>query len=280
MKYVEIDGVEYEVLPALERIKKMLVGNPVFRCLLPKVVVLRILRASGSPLIEESMVRPGGWRAMEIIYENKEPRNFIDRMAVRNGAFPMAIRNRKKMVNKLLRGLFDRHSGEERITVVSVGSGPGTHVIDAMADHDHDEIHAHCIDLDSDAFEFGRMHKEEHGLSHRVCYIEGDARSVREHVSVPPHIVKMIGLLEYLNDEECVEMFRVMYGALRPGGTLITHGLVDSHGMDWFLKKAFDWDVVYRTGDHVVRLLREALFDHFEVNTEPMGIYPIVAAKK
>ena len=280
MKHVEIDGVEYEVLPAFERMKKALVGNTIFRFLLPRSLLLRILKASGSALIEESMVRPGGWRSMEIIYENSEPRNFVDRMAVRYGAFPMAIRNRKKMVNRILHGLFDRHSRQEKLSIVSLGSGPGTHVIDAMAGHDYEEIHAHCIDLDSDAFEYGEMHREEHGLTQRVCYTEGDARSIREHVSTPPHIVKMIGILEYLNDEECVEMFRVMHEVLRPGGSLITHGLVDRHGMDWFLRRAFNWHVTYRTGDHVVRLLREASFDHFEVNTEPMGIYPIVTAEK
>ena len=280
MKYIKIDGIEYEILPHFQRIKKIFFGNPVMNYLLPRRMMLYLLEASGSPLFKESLERPGGWRAMEIMYENKRPRSFFDRMAIRYGVFSMAIRNRKKLVKRFLHRAFDRHSREERLIIVSVGSGPGTHVIDAMADHHHKGVHAYCIDFDGAAFEFGEKHTREHGLAHRVNYIEGDARDLHQHVSVVPHIVKMIGLLEYLSDDECIEMFRAMNDALAPGGNLITSGLIDRHKQSRFLSRILNWRLNFRTADDVIRLLKAASFTNFEVSMEPMGIFPVILAEK
>jgi len=278
MKYIKVDGIEYEVLPYFQRVKKAVVFNPLMNYLIPRWLMLYLLR--GSMLFKESLERPGGWRAMEIIYENRPPRNFFDRMAIKYSPFSIAIRNRKKLVNRVLCGLIDRYAHRGKVTIVDVGSGPGTHVIDTMADHDHDEVHAHCIDYDSDAFEYGKEHTREHKLEGRVTYIEGDAREIHEHLKVSPHIVKMIGLLEYLSDDECVEMLRVMYRELIHGGSLITSGLIDRHKQARFLGRIFNWHLNYRDEDYIMRLLEKASFCNFKVTTEPMGIFPVIVAGK
>src|SRR5438309_894832 len=61
-----------------------LIANPWRNFLLPAAWLRRLVSRSHSPLIAESLLRPGGWRAMEIIYRNNEPVDWLDRQAVRN----------------------------------------------------------------------------------------------------------------------------------------------------------------------------------------------------
>ena len=62
MKFIEIDGVEYEVFSFCRNLLKVLL-NPVKNWLAHRWILQKIMLWSGSPLAKESMERPGGWRA-------------------------------------------------------------------------------------------------------------------------------------------------------------------------------------------------------------------------
>src|SRR5262245_33667084 len=56
----------YETLPASARWIQRRLLNPLRNRLLPAGLIRRLLAQSASPLVAESLVRPGGWRSMEI----------------------------------------------------------------------------------------------------------------------------------------------------------------------------------------------------------------------
>ena len=107
-------------------------GNPLKNRLLPAEWLRRGLRASKSPLIAESFARPGGWRSMELVYANAEPVDWLDRQALRLNPVSIAARNRRRYVIFKLRTLIDEFAARGPVTIVGIGSGPGTHVQQAL----------------------------------------------------------------------------------------------------------------------------------------------------
>jgi ubiquinone/menaquinone biosynthesis C-methylase UbiE len=281
MKFVEVDGMQFEVLPMAQKVLKRVV-DPLRNRLLPAGLLKRLASRSQSPLIQESLVRPGGWRSMNIVYENRRPVDWMDRMAVRYNPISMATRNRRKLVTAKLAEVIKTFSSEPTIHLLGIGAGPGLHLQDSVvrAGLKSSQARIWLIDLDSDAFEFGRQCAAERGLSDCVEFVQGDARDIRQvlpHVS--PHVVKIVGLLEYLNDTQALQLLTAMREVIQPSGRLLTHGLVDRYNAGPFLKRTFGLSHVQRTADDVRALLKTAGFETLGVYETPMQVYPVLLSR-
>jgi SAM-dependent methyltransferase len=265
---------------ALQRTGYLLV-NPWKNFLLPAGWLRKRLQRSQSPLVAESFVRPGGWRSMEIIYRNQEPVDWFDRQALRDNPISMAARNRRLIVTQKIAALIARYGKASNVAIVGIGAGPGRHVQTAIVDSGIDpaRVSAYLIDLDDDAFEYGRALATRLEIDRCMHFIKGDARQIRDTLpDVTAHVLKAVGLVEYLSDTQFVEMFRVLRNILVPGGSLITHGLVDAHGTGPFLARMFKLRHNQRTQRHMTALLKAAGFRVAECVIEPVGVYPIITA--
>lgn len=282
MQFVEIDGIQYEVLPWKQRVVQSIV-NPWRNVLLPASFWRYVMRRSRSPLIAESFRRPGGWQSMRIVYENETPKGIQDRMAVRYNPISMASRNRRKLVISLLTDLINRRADSEKLDILGVGAGPGLHVQEAICKSNarRKNVHAYLIDRDSDAFEYGRTCAAERGIQDCVSYVQGDARDIRRVLpDVSPQLVKLIGLLEYLTDEQAVDLLRAIHAIMAPGGQILTHGIVDRFHSAKFLQRTFGLHHIYRTGSEVKAILDAAGFRTDLECEEPMKVYPILSATR
>ncbi len=281
MKFVEVDGMQFEVLPRVQAVLKTVI-DPIRNRLLPASLLKRMARRSQSPLIQESLVRPGGWRSMNIVYENRRPVDWMDRMAVRYNPISMATRNRRKLVTAKLTEVLKTLTGEASIHLLGIGAGPGLHLQDAAvrAGLSPQQLRIWLIDRDSDSFEFGRQCAAERGLGRCVEFVHGDARDIR-HVlpNVAPNVIKIVGLLEYLTDEQAVQLLGAMRDIILPTGRLLTHGLVDRYNAGPFLARTFGLSHVQRTADDVRALLKSVGFETLSVHETPMQIYPVLLAR-
>lgn len=281
MKFVEIDGLQFEVMPVAQRVIKTVV-DPLRNRLLPASMLKRMANRSQSPLIQESLIRPGGWRSMNIVYENRRPVDWMDRMAVRYNPISMASRNRRKLVTAKLTELLKALQDEPKIQLLGIGAGPGLHLQDSVvrAGLPPEKVRISLIDLDSDAFEFGSLCAKERGLQDSVEFVQGDAREIRRVLpDVSPHVVKIVGLLEYLTDEQALQLLNAMRDVVRPDGRLLTHGLVDRYNAAPFLARTFGLKHFHRTEHDVQSLLNSAGFATVSVHHTPMQIYPVLIAR-
>jgi SAM-dependent methyltransferase len=259
-----------------------LLANPWKNFLLPAAWLRRQLRRSRSPLVAESFARPGGWRSMEIIYRNSEPVDWFDRQALRDNPISMAARNRRRVVTRKIAELIGRCGTQTAVNIVGVGAGPGRHVQTAIVESGIDpaRVSAYLIDLDEDAFEYGRVLAARLEISRCVHFVKGDARRIREVLpAVTANIVKVVGLAEYLSDAQFVELLQALREILVPGGCLITHGLVDAHGTGPFLARMFNLRHIQRTERQLRALLKSAGYRVVECVVEPVGVYPILIAE-
>ena len=280
MRHLEIDGVRYETLPLFQRAFNRALLNPFINYLIPARLLTGILRTSKSPLLHESLLRPGGWRAMKITYDNKVPVDFIDKRMLKDAVLTLSARNRRAMAVRTIGDLIRKHRVNGDVHIVGIGTGPGFNVLEAMVDARTDRVFAYCIDEDTDAFDFGRKMAADMGLEKRVRYIAGNAINLERLLDVVPHIVKMVGILEYLTDDQVRDLLRVSHRRLSPGGTVMVNSMVSSHGVDRYLRRIFNWHLNYRSPDKIMRLFEECSFGDFSLRSDPLGVYAIISATK
>ena len=272
--------LSFETPSVMQRLGYVLT-NPGKNYLIPCPLLRALLKTSRSPLIAESFLRPGGWRSMEIVYKNAPPVDWMDRQAVPGNPITMAARNRRKIVIKRLTGLIRTHDSVGPVTLLGIGAGPGRLLQTAMFDSKiaSSRMTAYLIDLDEDASPFGKARAENLGLLDRVQFIKGDARRIQDSLpGVGVNIAKLVGIIEYLDDTQLVEMLNAVRTAMVPGGSLVTHGFVDKYGTGRFFARVFGLRHYQRNAEYLTSLLAKSGFRVIECEYELTGIHPIVTA--
>jgi len=268
--------IEFERLSPLGRFVKAAVVNPLANYL-PAGLLKAVLRFSRSELAEANWKDPGGWRSMAISYEGK-PRQVADKILVGGGTMARALRNRRRLAGRLLARLIDE-SASDPVHILSLGAGPGRVTMDAMAAAHRNSV-ATLVDLSSDAFDFGRANAQREGLADRVHFIQGDVRDVERNVQRPPDAVKMLGICEYLTDEQIVDIATATAEVMPPGAPILFNSLSTAHGTDRFFRRVFGLHMNHRTPEHLQRLMSDAGFGDFACYGEPLGVYEMIIGRR
>ncbi|MEW6535456.1 MAG: methyltransferase [Candidatus Auribacterota bacterium] len=274
------DNIEYEVFNPVQRVLKKCVFNPIINYVIPAPMMKRMLENSKSDLAHESLRAAGSWKCMQLSYDNLPPKDFIDKCVLELGSFPAGLRNRKKLSVKMMVELLNRYKGKEHIIVVGIGSGRADNALEAIKASGLKNVKGYFFDLDDDAMEPGRKLAASLGLSKNISYVKADAITIKEHLPENADMLKLIGIIEYLSDEQIATLLKVGFANLNKGGTVLTHAIEPAHGITPFLKRIFKLDLIYRTPEQVQKLLTGAGFEILEVKPEPLNIYTLVTAVK
>lgn len=255
--------------------------NPFRNYLIPARLLRAVMGQSHSPLIRETLRAPGGWASMEIIYDNASPVSYLDRLALRSNPLTIATRNRKQFVVSVLTRWIQSASAVGPVNILGVGAGPGRHVQEAILRSGvrPSAIRATLIDRDTSAFELGRQLACERGISESIDFLRGDAREIEQVLPETQFdIVKLVGLIEYLDDTEAGELFSAVRAVMRPHARLLTHGIADPLSMARFFERVFGLRHYRRSGDEVAALLRRAGFQSTEQTILPLSVFPMIIA--
>jgi len=268
----------FEELTWVQELLKRYIVNPFITHLLPRDVLIKYLKESKSPLIKESLKRPGSWRCMKISYENKPPVDFIDLIVSRCGTFPMGLRNRKRLVVRKIVNLIQHYldEGVSEVNVVAVGAGTGANTIEALSTHPNKNVIAHLFDIADEAFEEGEELKRRHQVVDRVHFIKADMRHMPEYIKSSPHVLELVGILEYFTDEEVLTFLSDAANNLNEKSSIVVNSIEDAHGMKSFLKRAFNFELIYRSPEKMMELLDKAGYHDFDLEREPLKIYSVI----
>ena len=280
MKTVTIDSIEYEDFPLARKLMKKCVFNPMLNYVLPTSFLKNIIKGSKSDLGKESLKAPGNWNSMKISYENKPPKDFIDTFVLTYGSFPVALRNRKKMVVQKMSNLIKKYKAKKKILILGVGAGRALNALEAIKASGLDNVEGYFIDYDKECLKPGQELAKSMGLGDKVKYICGEAQNAKNLIPGPADIFKLIGIIEYLTDEEVLTLMKVGYDNMNKDATVITHSIEPTHGIDPFLRKVFNLNLYYRTPQQVEALLTKTGFKIMDISCEPLGIYHIITAVK
>ena len=268
--------VGFETFSSLKRAVKYVLINPLANYL-PAGLTKAVLRFGKSELAAANWIDPGGWRSMVISY-NGQCTQIADKILVKAGTVPTALRNRKRLAAHLIAELIDS-DGSESTHVLCLGAGPGQIITEAMAKA-KTASHATLVDLNSDSFEFGQQLANERGLGDRVRFIQADVCDLHEYLHDRPHVVKMMGICEYLEDEQIVTIARAAADVMPVGAPIIFNSISKSHGTDRFFRRVFGLNMNHRLPDELSELMRQAGFGDFLAHREPLGVYHVIVGRK
>lgn len=272
-----INQTEFERQGSLDRLVKAAVTNPLANYL-PSGLLRGLLKFGKSELAAANWVNPGGWRSMVISY-NGRPNKPADKILVAGGLMPKALRNRRRLGASILAQLIDA-SGQEPVHVLCLGAGPGHIIMDAMLRAKR-KSHSTLVDINSDAFEYGRELARQSGLADRVRFVHSDIRGELEHLLAdPPHVVKMIGICEYLTDEQIVEIGSAVSGVMPPGSAIVFNSISRAYGTDRFFRRVFGLHMNHRSPEELQRLFGAAGLGDFVTIPEPLGVYHVIVGHK
>jgi hypothetical protein len=271
-----LSEIEFERPGPLKRLLKAVLLEPLANYA-PASWLRGILRLTESELAAANWEDPGGWRSMVMSYEGR-PRQIADKVLVGAGTMAMALRNRKRLAARVLARLIDG-SPDNPVHVLCLGAGPGCVVTEAMAQARRQAI-ATLVDLNSDAFEYGRRLAGQRGVADRVRFIEGDARHVRQMLDHRPNLVKMLGICEYLTDQQIMDIARAVAEVMPPAAPIVFNSLSRAHNTDRFFRRVFGLHMTYRPPELLQRLMGRAGFGDFVSIPEPLGVYHVVVGRR
>ncbi len=268
--------LDFERLSLPRRLLKRALINPLANYL-PAGMIKAVLRLAKSQLAAANWSDPGGWQSMVISY-NGSVRQIADKLLVRAGTMPMALRNRKRLAAHLIARLIEQ-SASRPAHVLCLGAGPGLIILDALA-LARAAACATLVDRSAEAFAFGRQLAEQRGLSQRVRFVQADVRDLAGFLDQPPDIVKMLGICEYLGDEQVTAIAGVAGQLMPAGAPIVFNSLSPAHGTDRFFRRVFGLHMVHRSPQQLQGLMARAGFGDFEAHPEPLGVYHVIVGRK
>lgn len=227
------------------------------------------------------------WRALDIVYNlrsvnsEKGVSGFVDRFWWKNAMNGMAVRNRLKLVKKLLsREIAARPESEVRIASLACGAAQG--LLEAI--HELGEcgksVKILLVDISADAIEAAKKTADKYGIAENISVFNGSVRESEEAcVRFAPHIVEMIGLMDYLTQEKAIAYAEMIKRILAPRrGVYLVCNIV--HNVEkYFTTVVMNWPMIYRTPEEIADVGVSAGYKENIVHLEPLSVHGILAAR-
>jgi len=224
------------------------------------------------------------FRAMDIIYDyHLVGTNIFDKfwIGMRNA---QAVRNRRLEVKSQLSMLIgDRAecASKSPIKILSLACGSARDVIESILEAKQSAgiaVNALLVDINPEALKAAQKYAEECGVADEITTLQADIVTVwPEAKKFSPHIVHIIGLLEYVPHDKAINLLAAVHGVLA-GGVLITSNTVNNLEAG-FLRRVIGWNMIYRPAWQLKAILQTAGFEKVEIIGEPHGIQNIAIAK-
>lgn len=232
-----------------------------------------------------------GWRSLELFYNyhkrikpqlNGNLEGFLTRYWIEKMENRQAVTNRLKLVIRLLSEAFLKFINEPEIRIISLASGSAQAVIEAMQKNPNLNIKALLIDVDSTAIEESKRLVELAGLKERFSFINNSA-AILESICADfkPHIIEMVGFLDYRPDKKAVKLISRINNVLVEGGIFLTCNIRKNHEKV-FLNWVLLWPMIYRDEKQLANLLVGGGFspDNIQIIYEPFRIHGIGVCRK
>ncbi|MBH1955991.1 class I SAM-dependent methyltransferase [Candidatus Saccharibacteria bacterium] len=188
--------------------------------------------------------------------------DYITRNLFRHSSDAIGLRSRAYAMSWYLQGIY---KDEAKLRWMSIACGSGQPTFDAARLFDGEKNFYLC-DIDKNALALADELAHEYGIAKSsVHLIEHDLKrpGVLEAlvVDAQPQIIEAMGLFEYLDEGEAVEMLRKIRGTMSKGGSFVFSNMHADHPQLQVHKRGLGWPgVLPRTSDQVKDLIEKAGF--------------------
>lgn len=243
-------------------------------------------------IVRENVGKSG---ALHVIYNFWETVTFFDYISPASWleAFWVSmlncksVRNRYKLIRSILSMSIYRvnHLNEGReINVLEVAAGSSQVLIKTIAfvKRKGITVRAKLIDIDDKSLETAKRLAEKLGV---LDQIETKTQNLFKYFSTEDDgrkfdIVEMVGIADYLTDEQKDFVYGSTYKKLNKGGFFITANISDNPERE-FIHTVADWpDMIYREREEMDKFVSSAGFSKRLVFKEPLGVYVVAVGEK
>lgn len=266
------------------------------------IPILNILPIKSRGLIKKSNKAVGDivdnattHKALEILYQRGKShsvKRIYERVAHKvwfSTNNSKAVRNRLKIVTKeisdIIKGKLD--SGIEEINILSIAAGSARAVIEALNSNlsKDTKINVTFVDKSNEALKYSQELISDYEIynnkNYTFTWIEDTVNGFLDKSSNNFHLVEMVGLMDYFSDDKALNIFKKIYELLAKDGYFITAN-INNNSEKKFVTKAIGWPMVYRSAEHIGRLVHESGFPHLNIDVyyEPLKIHSIIVARR
>ena len=229
----------------------------------------------------------GSWRALDIIYNFHFGQHRISDYWI-GMINAQAVRNRLRLVRReLIKAMRvqAQKEGEKEIRLLSIASGSAQAVIEAIAEVKKEgiRVQATLLDLDPTALDYSRKLAKKYSLTDTdIAFVRGTTRNLEEAMKGKrPHIVEMIGFLDYRPYTKAVDLIRRIYHLLMPGGKLLTANICPNFEK-YFMKWVINWSMIYREPRELGEILVAGGFNpkDLQIICEPLQLHAVAICKR
>ncbi|KKK96808.1 hypothetical protein LCGC14_2659070 [marine sediment metagenome] len=230
----------------------------------------------------------GSWKALDVIYNydfgkdesiNGKVSDFWIRIIN-----AQAVRNRLRLSKYLLREQIEKFSRYKEVRVLSIASGSAQGLIEVMKKFKDKNIivRATLLDLDPTAIEYSRRIAREMRVEDQVTFLNKSVSVLEKEIrSFDPHIIEMIGFLDYRPYHKAIKLIQRVRNLLLPGGVFLVSN-TRYNPEAFFLKWVIDWSMIYRSPKKLAEIIIKAGFksENCEMIYEPFKIHGIAICRK
>ena len=204
-------------------------------------------------------------------------------------AAPQAVRARTEQTAAALVAECLAHDGP-RYHAVSVGSGPGLDVREALAmlpEGRRSVVRVTLLDLDPDALDFARRQLEPFLPDGALACIRTNLFRLPQapDAAVAPEAADLLvcsGLFDYLEDGPAASMLEWFWQRLAPGGLLLVGNFAPHNPSRAYMEWIGNWYLTYRTAQQLEQLAARAGIpaDQVTIGCERLGVDLFLVGKK
>lgn len=229
------------------------------------------------------------WKALDIIYNYQPGKDkSLGGMVTDfwNGLKNIkAVRNRLRLVKRVLQQNIEKlHKNGNEVRILSIASGAAQGIIEVMKELKQKGIiiQAIFLDRDSTAIRHAKDLAKQAEVISQITFANTSTKELKNIVGeFKPHIVEVIGLLEYRPEESAINLLKRIHDLLAPGGLVITSNIVPNLE-NFFSYWVVNWPMIYRTQAQLSEIIIKAGFNpkNCKIVTDPLRIHNIAICEK
>ena len=266
------------------------------------IPVLNILPIKSRKLIKKShkavsdiVDNATNHKALEILYHSgykKGVKKMYERISHAvwfNTNNSKGVRNRLKIVKHEISNSVKQLNEAEKKTIhiVSIAAGSARAVLEALEENrtSDKDYFVTFIDKNPDALTYSKDLLQSMNINkmsnYQFKWINDTVNGFLDKNEEKFDIVEMVGLMDYFDDDRARTIFSKIYANLSQRGVFITAN-INHNSEKPFVTRAIGWPMVYRSAEHLARLVHEAGFPHTDVEVyyEPLKIHSIIIARR
>jgi len=234
------------------------------------------------------------WRALDIIYNYKPGVESGIRGRVSDFWIKIinaqAVRNRLRLVKReLAEAVREIAKTESEVRIFSIASGSAQAVFETMMEvmEEGIKVKAFLLDLDQTAIYYSRAMAKDYGLEEQIGFIRSGTGKLEEIArEFRPHIIEMVGFLDYRPEEKATTLIKRIYQILPIGGKFLTANM-SPNSEQYFMKWVINWTMIYRWPRALARILVNGGFneklgggERIRIIYEPLRLHMVAVCSK